>query len=434
MDISITLCHHDAKPLLKRKECTMEDCIFKEILKPILPVVEQEANTLKAEGDKYTLSFFPFTINLLFYIIEGIESISQLVTFIKTSPKAKALELVNASKSMYNEAFNRYSVESFRKIFSYLLNTLDFIEIPEIKSLGRFFLIDGSVFPAIKTMAWACYKKTTNAIKLHLCLELNRMIPACFISTEANYSEKNALLRMLEKGVTFIADRGYFKFKLFWQIVNIEAHFIIRGMTKMLFTVVENLPVTIPNEFMSMICNVKDMKVIFDNDPNKAEYRIVSFWVMGELYNLITDRFDLTTYEIIMLYAYRWQVELIFRFIKRTLNGLHLMNHSPKGVEIQFILYMIAYLLMLNTKQRCNIISDETAATNNVEDAPALSTPGSQTKENNFKTARVHGYDLVTMIGRRLRKYWKISIHWLITLRNLLLEKFTLENIRILAT
>jgi len=71
----------------------------------------------------------------------------------------------------------------------------------------------------------------------------------------------------------------------------------------------------------------------------------------GEGFTLITDRFDLQTSEIIMLYAYRWQVELIFRFLKRTLHGLHFLCHHPAGLESQFTLYMMAYLLLLHFKQ-----------------------------------------------------------------------------------
>jgi len=57
-----------------------------------LPAIAQQAHIIKAEGDKYTLSFSAFTINLLFCIIEGIESVSQLVTFIKTFSQAKELD------------------------------------------------------------------------------------------------------------------------------------------------------------------------------------------------------------------------------------------------------------------------------------------------------------------------------------------------------
>ena len=65
-------------------------------------------------------------------------------------------------------------------------------------------------------------------------------------------------------------------------------------------------------------------------------YRLVSFYVGQEQYLILTNRLDLTTFQIILLYAYRWQVELIFRFLKRSLNGLHLLNHSKEGVTIHF--------------------------------------------------------------------------------------------------
>jgi transposase len=71
---------------------------------------------------------------------------------------------------------------------------------------------------------------------------------------------------------------------------------------------------------------------------------------IGELFILVTDRFDLKTYEIIMLYAYRWQVELIFRFLKRTLNALPLMCHEevtqirlPKKKALQMTMYVDSY-------------------------------------------------------------------------------------------
>ncbi|MBK8751562.1 MAG: transposase [Candidatus Competibacteraceae bacterium] len=45
-------------------------------------------------------------------------------------------------------------------------------------------------------------------------------------------------------------------------------------------------------------------------------YRLVCFYVFGEWYRMTTNRLDLKTSEIIILYAYRWQVELFFRCIE----------------------------------------------------------------------------------------------------------------------
>jgi len=400
----------------------MKDCILKSVLKPVLELLEKQARNIDGDN-KYRLSFYPFTINILFGIIYGIGSISKLVTFIETSPRANDFDLVDASKSMYSEAFSRYSAHYFKTIFMSILKTLQFIPIPEIQTLGQFYLIDGSIFPAIKTMTWAKYTENLNAIKLHMCFHLNLMLPVAFITTDANYSEKKALSQLIEEGITFIADRGYFKFKLFIDIMTKGAHFIIRGKTKMKFTIIGSFISEVPGQMSSLLSDVKDMLVIFDNDTSKQQYRIVSFSVLGETYNLLTDRFDLATYQVIILYAYRWQVELLFRFLKRTLNGMHLLTHNTNGIEVQFTIYMIAYLLLVYMKQQCNINYKETKDTD---------TLNSNLEERGSKSTRVNGYDLVTILGKRLHKYWKIGVHWLIKLRNLIFEEPSQHNLRLI--
>jgi len=403
---------------------TKELIVFEEIIAPVIPLIEKEADKLGDDAKKYKLSFLPFTLNLLFGIISGIKSINLLITNIQSSPVAKVLGLVSVSNSMYSEAFVRYNPSIYRRIFYTLLEKLNFLEIPEIKALGKFVCTDGSVFPAIKTMIWATYKKTAQAIKLHLSFELNRMIPVQFVSTEANGSERAMLLKMLEAGVTYIADRGYICFDLFHDICSKGCHFIIRAKSNLQYKIKETLTVEIPDKWLSFFSEVKDSKINLKNDKYNMEYRLVSFVAIGELFILITDRFDLKTYEIIMLYAYRWQVELIFRFLKRTLTALHLMCHEPVGIEIQFTLYLISYLLLLFFKQKC-IPSEEPVLDkaekigNEGNNSDSLSKKGRSTNDN------VCG--LVSLLGKRLQKYWKIGIHWLTTVRNLLLEPFTPE-------
>ena len=137
---------------------------------------------------------------------------------------------------MYSEAFSRYHPSLFQMLFLSLLGQLQCLGIPEIEALGRFILMDGSVFPAIKTMDWAVYKRSNNALKLHLAFELNRMIPVQFICTDANGNEREMLAALLEAGVTFIADRGYASFALFQQITLQQAFFIIRIKNNINFT------------------------------------------------------------------------------------------------------------------------------------------------------------------------------------------------------
>lgn len=420
---------HLLAPQMVEGSSTMETQparVIDEILAPVMPLIVEEAHKLSHDASKYTLSFKPFTLNLLFALIKGTKSISLLVTEIKTSTEAQALGLVNASKSMYSEAFYRYSSQTYRNILYTLLHQMNFLGIPEIQALGRIYCVDGSVFPALITMTWATYQQKRNAIKLHLAFELNRMIPVQFLSTEANGSERQMLRQMLEVGVTYICDRGYVCFQLFHDICAAQAHFVIRATSNLVYEVEETFPVELPASWRTWFTHVEDRQIHFANDTHSHAYRLVSFMALGEAFSLITDRFDLRTSEVIMLYAYRWQVELIFRFLKRTMHGLHLMCQHPSGIEIQFTLYMVTYLLLLHFKQQCSPDESEQAD----EEASATSANDEIESESSRQTpcgSMFYVCGLVSLLGDRVRHYWKMGIHWLTTVRNSLLKPFTPE-------
>lgn len=209
---------------------------------------------------------------------------------------------------------------------------------------------------------------------------------------------------------------------------------IIRGTANLVMEMQETLPVEIPAAWAHFFTAIEDRKMRFTNDPHQHAYRVVSFVAQGEGFALLTDRFDLRTSEIIMLYAYRWQVELIFRFLKRTMHGLHFLCQHPSGLEIQFTLYMMAYLLLLQFKQRCAPGADEPqedgalkpqGGTDKVEADSSLPIP---------QAARFYGCGLVSMLGDRVRQYWKMGIHWLTTVRNSLLQPFTPDMARLIWT
>jgi hypothetical protein len=397
--------------------------VYQSIIAPFLTLLQHEVDELKQ--DHYTLSLYFFTINLCYAIITGIRSIRLLVTETKTSQDAQQAGIIAVSQSLYSEAFYRYDPAIFRRLFLGLVDQLKLKSLPEIDALGRFILMDGSIFPAIKTMDWATYKKTTNGIKLHLCFELNRMIPVQFISTDANGSEKKALKAILEEGVTYIADRGYIAFDLFTQITCQSAFFIIRVKSNMDVTTRENLAVNLPASWQTHLSQLEDRRIVFTGDKQGKEYRLISFEALGQSYRIVSNRFDLQTYEIIMLYAYRWQIELFFRCIKRCFNGLHLWAHNEKGIEIQFYLYMITYLLLLHFKQR----NHEEITLSDGHNGAQQATENKRKQGVTFAT-RTPECGIVTLLANKLKGTWKIGIHWLKAVKNMLAQPWNIETMR----
>jgi putative transposase len=66
----------------------------------------------------------------------------------------------------------------------------------------------------------------------------------------------------------------------------------------------------------------------------------------GGIITLITNDLKRTATEIAALYKSRWQIELLFRWIKQHLNLRKLMGKSDNAIRLQILAAMIAYLLL----------------------------------------------------------------------------------------
>ena len=392
---------------------------FDQLLQPIKDLLDElEAQRTIHHLEKLSLSaFVPL---LVYYFTTWVESGRQLLT--DTLSAAPELGLEPVKRSTFFDAFNRFPVRYFQMLFATLLGTLSLPAIPELAMVGRVLCVDGSLFPALATMYWAQYQSTSNALRLHLAFELNRMVAVSILVESGNSSERSALRQMLETGVTYLLDRGYVSFPLLGQIAAAGAYFVMRMKSNLNYRVLEHLEVSVPEELAGLFGSVRDLKVGLNGAEGKPLYRLVCFVFEGTSYRLLTNRWDLSTFEIMLLYSYRWQVELFFRYFKRTLGGLHLLSTSKAGVTIQFYALLITVLLQLKLKQRC------VAA---YESEPAAVLPLRVDAEELIEGS---GSMFFATVGQKLHRWWKISIHWLVHLRNLLARRFEEGVLRLLAT
>ena len=344
--------------------------------------------------------------------------------------------------STFQEGFSRFPPDLFRDVFQHTLKILSFKSAPDFSALGVLCCVDGSLFPVIQSMLWAEYTKDHQALKLHLCFELNRMIPVDFQVGHGNSSEREALLKMASAGVTYIADRGYMSFQLCKELINRQAFFIFRVKENLIYTVTETLNFSMPDSTISVFDSISDEVIRYENDQSKATYRLVRFAVNQESYFILTNRRDLTTFQIIMLYAYRWQIELFFRFLKRSMGGIHLVRHDKDGITIQFYTMMTLALLQLHLKQD---MMDKPEVDENESKEEKLSKSDTGNGEINIKdnkksrgarevsnNSRLGDAGFLARLGGAVKKYWKIGVHWLAALRDLLACPFDARTRHIL--
>ena len=422
--------------------------VFDTLLEPVQNFIEQQEGE-RTHHHNETFTYLAFFRLLTYYFLSGLPSIALFLnTYLKKGLLPTALQLQAVPRSTFNDAFERFSPDMFRAVFVVLLSSLSLQAVPELAALGVFYCVDGSLFPTLSSIQWAEYTSHTQALKLHLAFELNRMVPVNFIVGSGNSSERNALRQMLCDGVTYIADRGYVGFRLFHDVLQANAHLIFRMKANLQYQVTVTLPLNIPAAAHAIFRDISDTLIVCDNDPYTHVYRLITFRVGTSTFLLLTDRHDLTTFQIMLLYAYRWQVELIFRFLKRTMTGIHLINQSQDGVTIHFYMLLIVALLQLHLKQRAvaHIEQSGQEAGQDVPQPPdtseppeALETPQSSPTTPIFhdipgQTTLSHPYHFFAMIGEKLTAYWKIGIHWLHTLRTILSHAFNDRALELLGS
>lgn len=408
----------------------MKHTTFEEILAPLKNFLEEQGTQIDKQTASRKLFFADFTKKLIYAFVMGIPTLRQLITELESSEECRALGLKQTPFSTLKDGFTRFPQKFFLRLYQHILQNSHWLRIPAFDELGVLRLVDGSIFPTLSSMDWALYKKTKKAIRLHLSFELNRMLAVDFVGLKANSSERSFLLSILQEGITYIADRGYFSFAVAGAIQSAKAFFIIRIKNNLKISEFVDLKLSCSQGQVIPLCFKKltDQLIRFKSDPRAKVYRLITFQVLNSQFRICTNRLDLTTLQIIILYAYRWQIELLFKFIKRTLKGIHLFNNTQNGVNIQFYVLMITAVLQMRLKQFCTVFSnnnwdkDRSARLENV---------------NNIEQIPTHtGYcpDLwIESLTVVLQKFWKIGCHWIRKLRNFISKPFDVNIIDQLA-
>jgi hypothetical protein len=367
------------------------------------------------ESDSKQLFFKDFVSKLLWGFAFSCTSLRQLSFELKTNDLCKDLGFSYTPFSTLKDGFSRFKSIHFKTLFDDLLSDLSLMKLPNINEMGIFRVIDGTLLPTLQQMDWTYYRFKSNAFKIHFSFDLNRMIPTEFLIKTGDSCERTSLLAMLVEGMTYIADRGYFSFMVCHQIIQKNAFFIIRCKGNTLFTITQTLSICQDN-MPQCFKNVSDLIVNFDNDPHGNTIRLIRFQVWENWFYIVTNRFDLSTLQVITLYAYRWQIELFFKYLKRTMNGMHLLNHSQNGTQIQFYTMIILVLLEIKLKQNCQILQSVNTFFTDVK----------------LKISQVPNYkpknpsDWIQNITQPFYIFWKISKNWRTLLKTSLTK--TIDN------
>lgn len=206
---------------------------------------------------------------------------------------------------------------------------------------------DGTLLPALPRMAWALWQNPQNrAGKLHLEFSVWRQVPVEFTVTDGNANERVVWKQKLRQGAFYVNDRNYsHDYRLIGQVRQAGASFVLRLHNNALYTPLE--PARALSQADHQAGVVADLKVRLGREPDGPVGRLVRVEADGHVFLLFTDREDLAAEVVALIYRYRWQIELFFKWIKCILGCRHWLAESPEGVTIQVYCALIASVLLV---------------------------------------------------------------------------------------
>jgi len=280
----------------------------------------------------------------LFYHLFGMASMRATVEKINNTPE---LGIGTVPLSTLADAMNsRRRLKVLRQVFANLL--LGFAEhVP--RKLHRFkdiAAIDSTIIHCVLSAVWADYRKAIRACKLHLVLDLAKGLPNALVVSAARIHDRNCFETFLKKGWTYIVDRGYIVYSVFDQMIETDIFFITRKKDDAAFRVVTSKRVKRKHRKMGIISD-QIIRLGVGAAEMIHDVRLVVFKAEdGEVYEYLTNRFDLAPTSIAVLYKARWSIELFFKFFKRTLRGVRPLGRSEAGAEIHILLTLMCDLLL----------------------------------------------------------------------------------------
>lgn len=219
----------------------------------------------------------------------------------------------------------------------------------EFELHGRFYAIDSTTIDlCMSVFRWAEFRSTKSGIKVHTQIDIATEIPVFYRITNAKVHDVNSMDWFTYEALAcYVFDRGYFDLARLYKINVFGAFFIIREKGKPAYEIVDG------ESILDGTDNVlKDQSIRFTKKENQEKYpgtirRIVYY--APELHRSFvyyTNNFFLSAKDIALLYKYRWQVELFFKWIKQHLQVKRFWGESENAVRIQIHIAIITYCLI----------------------------------------------------------------------------------------
>ena len=290
--------------------------------------------------------------SLLFAQWAGLTSLRQIVAGLAAQSRSfYHLNLREPCRSTLADANAERPAAVFRDIAMALIPIAAGALRRESEVLVR--LLDATPIPLKhKGFVWAEANTRTRGLKLHLLHDPRQSRPVWFDVTSAKVDDVVAGRAIpLEPGATYVFDKGYTDYRWWAEIIAAEAVFVTRRKRNAHCRLVAEQTATGEGILSDRLMTIGHRQPR-GGAPHNPLYEVSLREIVvarpdhdQPLY-LLTNDLQRPAVEIAQLYKERWQIELLFKWLKQNLKIRSFLGRSENAVRIQIYVALIAFMLL----------------------------------------------------------------------------------------
>jgi putative transposase len=323
--------------------------IFGKLLEPINRR-QFQAIVARHDGDAYDKSFKSW--DHLSVLIFGQFSAAEGLRGLEASWNANCqhhyhLGCGALARSTLSDANKRRPVAVFAEAFGLVAGQLDRSTRREGQEMLR--LIDSTPIPLGRLCGWAKSNGRIRGMKMHVVYDPKADHPRILDITDANITDAQIGRGIaIEAGASYVFDKGYCHYGWWRAIAAQRASFVTRPKSNMRLEIVCQQPISNPQGDGFRV--LEDCEVCFaSKGDSKLPMRLRRLRVercQGGIITLLTNDLERSAVDIAALYKGRWQIELLFRWIKQHLAIRKFIGNNDNAIRLQLFAAMIAYALL----------------------------------------------------------------------------------------
>jgi IS4 transposase len=303
------------------------------------------------DGDAYDKSFrsWEHLVALIFAQFSAADSLRGLeASWNANSHHHYHLASGSLTRSTLSDANRRRPVTVFADTFVVIAAQLDRQTRRDGNAMVR--LIDSTPIPLGKLCAWAQSNGRIKGMKMHVVYDPNTDCPRILDITNANINDAQiGRTVVIEAGATYVFDKGYCHYGWWRAIAAAGSYFVTRPKTNKGLKLIALRPVAQADGDGFTI--LEDAEVSFaSKGDSKLPVRLRRVSVRrhetDDTIILLTNDMDRSAIDIAALYKARWQIELLFRWIKQHLKIRKFLGNNDNAIRLQLFAAMIAYALL----------------------------------------------------------------------------------------